>query len=63
MTASSANPRSGQKIDRGAFRMKFGVSERQFYRYMREVSNFLRKYKPDYVLAAQSSLGRYYIKS
>ena len=52
-----------QKIVRNDFCVEFGVSERTFYRYVRIISDFLRKYRSEYVIDVQNNSGEYYIKS
>lgn len=53
---------SGQRIARNAFCAQFKISERTFYRYMREINAFIRKYKPECVVDVQEPAGEYFIK-
>ena len=53
---------SGQRIARNAFCSQFKISERTFYRYMREINAFIRKYKPECVVDVQEPAGEYFIK-
>lgn len=52
----------GQKIDRNTFCAQFKISERTFYRYMREINAFIRQYKPECVVDVQEPAGEYFIK-
>ena len=47
----------GERISR---RTEYCISERTFYRYMREVTDFLRKYKPEYVVDLSRSDSEYF---
>ena len=53
---------SGQKIVRNTFCAKFCVSERTFYRYMREISDFVRKHRAEYVVCVSERDGVYSLK-
>lgn len=52
----------GQKIDRNTFCAQFKISERTFYRYMREINAFIRKHKPEYIVDVKEPAGGYFIK-
>ena len=53
---------SGKKIFRHDFCVSFGVNDRTFYRYMREISAYLRQAHPDYVVDVAPREGRYFLK-
>ena len=52
----------GKTIGRSEFCAGHQLSERTFYRYLREISCFLRANKPDYVVDVFEPEGRYYLK-
>ena len=52
----------GDGVSRKEFCAQMAVSGRTFYRYMREVSDFVYRYKHGYILDFDSGLGRYLLK-
>ena len=52
----------GKAVSRKEFCAERGVSERTFYRYVREISLFLRECKPAYVIDVAAGSGTYYLK-
>ncbi|HIR22836.1 MAG TPA: hypothetical protein IAB32_03530 [Candidatus Scatosoma pullicola] len=53
----------GQSVARIEFCCRHAISERTFYRYMREISSFLRKYKPGYKVEVLEPEGKYFMKN
>lgn len=49
-----------ERISRRTVCAEYCISERTFYRYMREVTDFLRKYKPEYVVDLSRSDSEYF---
>lgn len=52
----------GEVVSRREFCLRYSVSERTFYRYLHEISLFLREYRPSCVLDVLEPQGKYYIK-
>ncbi len=52
----------GGRVDRNAFCAQFGISERTFYRYIREINDFLRWHKSDYVVDLCGKNHEYYMR-
>lgn len=52
----------GEAVSRRDFCAAHAISERTFYRYIREVSVFLRAHKPDRVVDVAEPEGKYYLK-
>lgn len=52
----------GKIISRAEFCLRYSVSERTFYRYMHEISVFLRTNRSSCVLDVVEPQGRYFIK-
>lgn len=52
----------GGSVARKNFCAEHSLSERTFYRYMREVSAFVRAHKPEYIIDIAEPQGRYYLK-
>lgn len=52
----------GKAVSRAEFCEEHSLSERTFYRYLREVSAFLRTYKADCVVDMADREGRYFLK-
>lgn len=53
---------SGKKVSRQSFCVQNNISERTFYRYMREISSFLRKRRPKYMVDFSEREGLYSLK-
>lgn len=52
----------GGNIVRKNFCAEHSLSERTFYRYMREISIFFRAHKPEYIIDIAEWKGQYYLK-
>ena len=50
------------KVGRNAFCVQFGISERTFYRDIREINDFLRWHKSDYVVDLCGKNHEYYMR-
>ena len=53
---------SGRLVKRKKFCKDYEISERTFYRYLREISIFLMKSSPEKVLCETEGKGEYYLK-
>lgn len=53
---------NGGRVSRRGVCAQYGLSERTFYRYMREISAFLREYKSDCVIDLSRDGAEYFIK-
>lgn len=47
-------------VSRRTFCDEFNISERTFYRYIREISGYLKKYKVNYYIDVKEPEGKYY---
>ncbi|MDE7208511.1 MAG: hypothetical protein K2O31_01375 [Clostridia bacterium] len=45
---------NGDKVNRSTFCVQFNICERTFYRYIKEIGEFLMHCKSDYVIAVDS---------
>ena len=52
----------GKSIERSDFCKEHKISERTFYRYLHELTDFLRAYKQAYIVDMREPGGRYYLK-
>ncbi len=52
----------GEGVSRKEFCNECFVSERTFYRYMSELSEFVCRYKPAYVIEVIEPQGKYFLK-
>lgn len=52
----------GKTIGRSEFCAEHQLSERTFYRYLHEITDFLRAYKQAYIVDMREPGGRYYLK-
>ena len=52
----------GKSIERSRFCEEHEISERTFYRYLHEITDFLRAYKQAYIVDMREPGGRYYLK-
>ncbi len=52
----------GETLSRTEFCALHKISERTFYRYMREISRFLRQYRPDCIVDIMRDEGKYFLK-
>lgn len=52
----------GKSIERSDFCKEHRISERTFYRYLHELTDFLRAYKQAYIVDMREPGGRYYLK-
>ena len=52
----------GETVPRKKFCGEHGISERTFYRYLREVSEFLRVHKPSRIVDVTGSCGEYFLR-
>lgn len=50
-------------ICRQSFCVAHGISERTFYRYMREINDFFREHKHEYIVDSSRENCEYYIKT
>lgn len=53
---------NGGTICRRSFCDVYGISERTFYRYMREINDFFREHKHEYIVDVKEPAGGYFIK-
>lgn len=53
---------SGKTILRADFCAEHSIVERTFYRYLHEITDFLRAYKQAYIVDMREPGGRYYLK-
>ena len=49
----------GESVSRAEFCAKYGLSERTFFRYMREINLFLRTHRPARVIDYSARRGEY----
>lgn len=52
----------GKSIERSKFCEEHAISERTFYRYLHDITDFLRAYKQAYIVDMREPGGRYYLK-
>lgn len=52
----------GGNVVRADFCMRYAISERTFYRYLKNIGNFLREYCSEYVIDVVEPEGKYYLK-
>lgn len=53
---------SGKSIDRKQFCTVNCISERTFYRYIKEINIFIMHSKREYVLKVEEPVGQYYLE-
>lgn len=51
----------GQNVRRVNFCREHDISQRTFYRYIRELTDFFRRHKPDYVIGISDDGGEYFL--
>lgn len=51
----------GQNVRRVNFCRKHDISQRTFYRYIRELTDFFRRHKPDCVIGISDDGGEYFL--
>lgn len=54
---------SGEFVSRRNFCAEQAISERTFYRYLREIADFFREYKPDCIVEPAGPEGGYILKN
>lgn len=52
----------GKKISRAEFCAEHSIVERTFYRYLREITIFLRAHRPSYIVDVAGREGVYFLK-
>ena len=52
----------GKKISRAEFCAEHSIVERTFYRYLREITVFLRAHRPSYIVDGAGREGVYFLK-
>lgn len=53
---------AGSSVKREDACVAFGISERTFYRYVKEISKYLSTKKTEYILTEKEGLGEYSMK-
>ncbi len=54
---------SGETVSRAKFCKKHMIAERTFYRYLHELTEFFRSYKPVYMIDGSQIKGSYVLKN
>lgn len=52
----------GKVVSRKKFCAEHSIAERTFYRYLREITAFLRAHKPSYIVDVSEREGTYFLK-
>ena len=52
----------GKKFSRAEFCAEHSIVERTFYRYLREITVFLRAHRPSYIVDVAGREGVYFLK-
>lgn len=52
----------GKTVSRTQFCAEHAIVERTFYRYLREITFFLRAHKPSYIVDVSEREGTYFLK-
>ena len=52
----------GKTVSRKKFCAEHSIVERTFYRYLREITSFLRAHKPSYIVDVSEREGTYFLK-
>ena len=52
----------GKVVSRKEFCAGHAIVERTFYRYLREITSFLRAHKPSYIVDVSEREGTYFLK-
>ena len=52
----------GKTVSRAEFCAEHSITERTFYRYLREITVFLRAHRPSYIVDVAGREGVYFLK-
>ena len=52
----------GKTVSRAEFCAEHSITERMFYRYLREITAFLRAHKSSYIVDVSERKGAYFLK-
>ena len=52
----------GKTVWRAEFCAEYSITERTFYRYLREITAFLRAHKSSYIVDVSERKGAYFLK-